>query len=274
MSVVSDLLGGDQTTKSSLPKWQQDLLRDALADYQSAIGGDFSGRTVAGFDPMELQGQQMLQAFFGRGGPGQHLISGATGAANRLTSGEFLDPANNPTVALQTQALEDSINKGLTRFSLPNARSEGVHQNALGSSRQGIAEGLAVSDATGQLAQGSASILGNAFNQGARMFQDGIGLSQQALGLGMQPGMFFAGAGAQNRALDQARRDTAFNNQFQDLNLLNSYLAAISGVPGGGSSTTTGGNNPLVNTAVGAGLGFAIGGPPGAAAGGAAGATS
>lgn len=101
----------------------------------------FEGDRVADFTPMQLKALQdagitaeQLGGFAGTAGRGFETIAGG----ERIGQNPFLDQA---LAATREQSLRD-----LTRNQLPTIRNTAVAGGGIGGSRQGIAEGLALSD--------------------------------------------------------------------------------------------------------------------------------
>ena len=162
------------------------------------------GSGVAGFAPAELQAQQGALGVAGADQLGQ----GAAAQLQNILSPGFLDPASNPTLAAQGQAVTEGVTENLLRNILPALRSGASVSGGPfsgGSSREGIAQGIAAQGASSEIARALAGLQ-------AQNFQTGLGAQVQGLGLSpqVQAGQLFGpgvqgAVGAQQRGLEQAQ---------------------------------------------------------------------
>lgn len=182
------------------------LVMPAAKDYAGTPLELFPGSTIAPTDPLQEQGRNMVAdaaggvqqvandsistarqlmmgggagalggagnltqaGQFGLGGLGRALSEYDTtqGGRDFLASGSLLDPNTNPVLEAQTEAALRPITRGLTEDVLPGIRSESMSNNMFGGSRQGIAEGRAMSDFLTQAGDISTNLQANNFNQG------------------------------------------------------------------------------------------------------------
>ena len=116
--------------------------------------------------------------------------------------------ATNPYLADQANAITGQVNRNLTQNILPQVGSGAVAAGGYGGSRQGVAEGLAITGANQDLSNSLANLYQTQYNT-----DQGLGLQQQALnnqynlglgnlGLGNQQQLF--NFYTQNRGLDQS----------------------------------------------------------------------
>lgn len=228
--------------------------------------------------------------------PTNSLAQLLTGQVNN----QYLDPMAN-TIA-------ENISRNTRERVLPAIRSDAVGAGQYGGSRQGVAEGLALSRMNQDIATGIAPVYAQAFeNAQNRMAGTASELNQQAQGIAtgnadrqLNADQFNSNltlqSNAQNLAANQAKlgnllkasdlygqalnfQDLGFG-QFQQLlgmptaynrNNLAGYASIVEPGAGlGGTSTQTAnqGRNPLSGAAGGAMLGASVGGAPGAAIGG------
>lgn len=169
--------------------------------------------------------------------PGQNSLN-LKGAFDRTING---DEGANPYLTRGLQAGIDATNAGfannqrnltnqLTRQVLPGLKSDAIANGGFGGSRQGIAEGLALSDYTNQLTgantqlglANSANAIGaqaGAFNQGRdRSLSAMLNLSGQQYGAASQNANLALQAMQGNQAADnQARMFNATSAQNADL---------------------------------------------------------
>lgn len=219
-----------------------------------------AGSSVAGFDPAQVQGQNM--ALTAAGGQ-QDVVGGAASANQRLTSGELMDPTSNPALRSTIDAATQPIRDQLLQETLPNIRSGAAVSGNYGSTRQGIAEGLASGKASQAIGNTAANIATHGYDTGLDALVKGVGLAPtSASGLTI-PALTTSGVGDVRQALQQAILGENYNRdlygQLSPL-LVGQQLAGIAaGVPGGSSTATgaasTARPNPLTQ-----GLGGALAG--------------
>ncbi len=276
--------GGDsqpltQTTSVQLSPQQQEISNLAFPFAQQFGQQPLTlpeGSGVAGFAPAELQAQQGALNVAGSSQLGQQ----SAGALGNILSPGFLDPASNPTLQAQGQAVTEGVTENLLRNILPALRSGASVSGGPfsgGSSREGIAQGIAAQGASAEIARALAGMQ-------AQNFQTGLGAQVQGLGLSpqIQAGQLFGSGvqgavGAQQRGLDQAQlseqqqRDTL--QQLLPLLQSQQLFGLLAGTPGSQGVTEVqgaqAGSPGIAQSAVGgAAAGGAVGGVPGALIGG------
>ncbi len=163
-----------------------------------------------------------------------------------------------------TQNIEDraidAANRSL-RMSTNRIGDQARAAGAFGGSRQGIAEGVAASEAATGIGDLSARLRADAFNQAASQFgadqaraaqaaqlrmgaANQLGsLAQQQQAARIQDASLLEQIGMQRQAMQQAQLDDAYNRYLERRNypieMLNLRLGATSATPYGGTSTTT-----------------------------------
>ena len=188
-----------QTTKHELSPEQQQILALGMpgltnfaAEHPTAEGmiPSFSG--VAGFDPMQTQGQEQVLGSTGA----QQDIVGSAGQGNQfLTSGQALDPSTNPYMAKTIEAGVRPIREQLLEKALPSIRSGAVGAGQFGSSRQGIAEGQAIRGAETAAGDTLAKIANAGYLAGLDAMTKGIGLAPGTAQAQALPGLTTSGVG-------------------------------------------------------------------------------
>jgi len=299
-ALASDALAGDPTSAASSSPWgpQQPYLESGFAGAQDLYNQGpmqyYPGQTVAGINP------NMQSYMSGVGGytesaigGGQYLqtqgrdLSGSlnqaqdfyTGAAdsyfNPYASAQYNQQiadsvANNPVLNDQIQQGQQDINRNLQENILPSIGAGAAATGNTGSTRRGVAEGVAMRGAMEQGSDLATNLQANAYNQGinqagdwARGEQFGqnyqmqganqlanigqVGSGQMMSGYGMGSGAYqdLLGAGAYERGLEQqqlgdeqARFDYA---QLAPWENLQRYQQAISGDYGGTTTSTASG---------------------------------
>lgn len=203
----------------------------------------------------------------------QHLYNAADPASN-----QYFQSALEASMRPVTQQLQEQI--------MPGLRSGATGAGQYGSSRQGIAEGLASSRAVQTMADMAAQMGSTAYGQGLGAVAQGAGLglqaenaARQAIAQGlalspaaaqmqMMPGDIFRQIGARQEGRSQAEieADMARYNYGQQapFQYINDYVRLLSGAPGGQTSTQTPiYSNPVGSALGGAAAGSAIGGAMG-----------
>lgn len=120
---------------------------------------------------------------------------------------QLRDPSRNPYLPGAIEAAIRPVFENLTRSVLPNIRNEAVGVGGYGGSRQGIAEGLATSDATRQAMDLSGNIMNNAWQFGNSQANQAMQLAPMIQGLQTAPSEIIGSVGAQQRAYEQALLD-------------------------------------------------------------------
>lgn len=129
--------------------------------------------------------------------PGQYdyLSNSGLNAANRAYGGarvnlgmgsntlkflgdpNILSPDSNPFLARYAAALSRPVIQNLTERILPSIRSGAIDAGQYGSSRQGIAEGIASRGATDSIADATAGLYSGAYGQGLDAMKSAAGLA-------------------------------------------------------------------------------------------------
>ncbi|MGL5014028.1 MAG: hypothetical protein ACRC6V_07015, partial [Bacteroidales bacterium] len=303
---MGKLTGGSSSQTTETNPWgpAQDALKKILADAGSiydkngGINGNWVDKEIADLTPEMQQAvkdmlgsDQMKQTIGGINASAQQGMSGigqATGmlgglAQQGITSDKINQMAKDlydqDTVDRQTGELQKNVQAGLDK------NVQGINQRAsgsgnMGSSRAGVAEGVAIGEASDAVASGSAAIQ-NAASQQAMAGALGTlqGNQSTALGAAGQLGQLGLGSGnlqlgtlsGQNQIL-QNQMQGALVGQNQNQNVLNNnwfnqqgqanagwdnlskYLGITGSIGGmGGSQTTTGGQNSGAQGLVGMG---------------------
>lgn len=264
---------------------RRDMLRQGrqignLAD--DGIGGARRGMDLAG-DTAGL-GSSLA------GGAGFDLLRDyrrQAGGRDLITSGDLLDPDSNPATKGMIRAATRPIEQRLTRSILPGVRSDFVGGNTFGSSRQGIAEGIAMGDYARAATDAGSQIVNNNYNQGLSAMVSGLnagtsgaaaggglGASLAGTGLGNMAQIFNTLPGLSNLSLlpgmtQEAIGQSQYNQQGARLGeradrfnirqmlpfMQAQQLAGLAfGMPGGSGVTSTN-NNPSVGSQVAGGIG-------------------
>lgn len=264
--------GGSTTTVTqSLSPEQQQLLGQATPIFSAFLQNPpqlFPGSSIAGFNPLQQAGQ--AGAVQAAAGPATELAQTGQGLQNFL-SGPVLYPETNPALAAATQAAIRPIAQQFTQSVLPNIRSGFQNAGQYGSSRQGIAEGLASQGFLDAAGGAAANLQNQAYQGGLEALSRGLFALPQTQALQFAPSTATEAVGSQQQALQQAYLSEAANRYLQEqlipFNLAQDVASIAVGLPGGSSQTNASqaspstGQNVLGGAALGAGLG-AFGGLP------------
>lgn len=262
------------TTTSELSPQQQALIDPVIPIAQQYLQNppqlpDYS--QVAPLDPQQIAAQNSL---LGAVAP-QQATAGAANATNQfLLDPAILDPSSNRYLQATIDAAVRPISQNLMETVLPGLRGEAVTNGQFGSSRQGIAEGLASGRASQAIGDTSAKIASAGYGQGLDALTKGLALTPQTLAALTIPGQTQAAVGDQNRALSQAQlSEKAYKDMYAQIApfLAAKEVAALgAGLPGGSTTSTAPGpsTNPLsAITGIGSILASLFGGGAGLSAG-------
>lgn len=253
-----------QTTKVELSPEQKKILQTAMP-YIEQYGKNpleqYGGSQISPFDPLQTQGQEMALNAAGQ----QQQTADQASAASKFLLSDVLSPDSNPYLKQYIDAATRPINEQLTQGTLPSIRGEANTSGQFGSSRQGIAEGLAAQGASRAVGDTTANIATTAYGQGLDAQGRALALAPQTQAMQAQSAITTSGVGDVRRNMDQARLTeeiTRFYNEQMLPYIQGSQLAGLVGaIPGGGSTTTASGasSNPLMGGLGGAASGAALG---------------
>ena len=251
-----------QQVSSQMPSWQEDYVRNQIMPKATEISNTpykaYTGQTVAGLNPLEVQAQNTL-AGSDYGAPqyqqAQSVFSELSSmrpedytAMNRQNYNPFQQDVVNATDAQQRalrsqQRLEE--NQMITGAKAFGGNRADVYQGA----RQGAFEtgyaGVMANLMSQGYTQAQAATMAQLAQRGqtAGSLADTTSASNQAMLQGAQAQL---GAGQVGRSIDQAQLQSdlaAFQaEQAYPLQQLNALLAGAGGIPQGLGTTTTTGN--------------------------------
>ncbi len=317
------------TTRQELSPEQQELLSlviPAARDISENPPQLFPESQIAPFNPLQVAGQEL--ALGAAAGPvtqlGQTATSGvgalqeiglptgilgageAIGGLDTaqpfldfLLSGQALFPQSNPALAATAEAAIRPLEQSLTQQVLPGIRSGAVDAGQFGSSRQGIAEGIALQEFQQQAGDISANIFSQGFSDALAAATNALGTTQGLAGTGfetlvgqgtrslfatpqladlaLQPAAITGGVGFQQQQQEQAQLSEEaqkfISEQIIPFLVAQDVAQLAFGIPGGSiTSTTSGGGGgiqigQLLGALVGGVGGAFVGGPAGAFAG-------
>lgn len=211
LSGLSGLLGGEsQQTSAPSSVWepQQPFLQDIYQRAQQASYGGTGQNYAQGFMPGAQRGFDQLM--------NQNNLQG-------IASGQ----TQNENLGGAIQSGLGQINRNFNRNIMPGINQNAAMTNTTGGSRQGVAQGLAMSDANQQATDFVQNMLSSNYQSG---IQNQIG-AQGAMNQGVQAGL---GAAPQLSNL-------GFGAQYGDLGYLSNLIGSPTVLGGGSSGSSTGG---------------------------------
>lgn len=234
-----------QTVQQKADPWKG--LQPYLTDLYSKAGAQagvnqpfYPGRTYPGLNPAQIGGMQ------GQLGYAQNVFAPGTQQYQNFLQQMMEAPntaAQNPAVQNMINAQGQTITDQLTRNWLPQIRSGAVGAGQYGGSRQGIAEGLAMGEASKALSSSAAQTQLGAYEQAVRQQMMGSSAYPGALNMGYQPSELLGKQGdvlqqqeAQRLAEEQSRFAWPYT---QPWNNLQQYSSILGGVPLGAAGTST-----------------------------------
>lgn len=262
-----------------------DLYGTAIRDPKGKVTGFqlgegpqyYPGQTIASPDMLERAGQEWQLgatpfassiAGYGQGGI-ENMLGYATsnsargGEAGAIRGMDALlaagDPTTNPYFQSTLQAAMRPVTEQFTEQVLPGLRRDARVTGSTGSTRQGIAEGLATRGYMNTLGDIATNMGNQAYGQGLGALQAGAGIGTNMLGMGLDaagraaalapqvqqmgfvPGQMAERIGQQRTADNQAQidADIARWNYGQQLpyNQMSDYLALLNAAPGGSTAS-------------------------------------
>lgn len=244
-----------KTTTQMLTPEQQQLVSQATGNWQQFATSNPTlpgSAGVAGFDPLQTEGQSQV---LGSVGQAKGTVDSANAQNQYFTSGALLDP-DNPSTQGAIRAAVRPLTDTYRDVTLPGIAADastsgsgGVSAN-YGSSRQGVAEGLATRDLNNKVSDTSSAIANQARQSGLNATLQAIGQSPQIAASSTIPGTITSTVGdvRQQQAQNVLSADTAAQQFQQWLPLLKAQLLTqgAAGLPGG-SVTATGTSNQDAN---------------------------
>ena len=270
-----------QTSEFILSPEQQKILGFAMPGIEKYANMGpaplYPGSRIEGFNPNQLQAQQML---LGSAGNMQNIADNAAKTSNFYTSGDIWNPASNPYLSQAIDATVRPITQNYQEVVQPGLRGEATQTGNFGSSRQGIAEGLAARNYMRETGDQASKLVQNQYATNIDAQMKALGLAPQTQQLQMAPSQAYAQVGDAQRRMAQALLDEKvqrFNYPYYSPLLHSQDLVGLlSSIPGGknvSTATQEGGGGGLMG-ALGMGmqglglLGSLFGGGGGMGAGG------
>lgn len=260
-----------QKNTVELSEGQKAIEKLLIPQAQQAAAADYTpygGPTVAQFNPNDVAGQQGVLAAAG-GGMNQ-LTTAGNNAQSFLLNPDILNPASNPFLKAQGDALGQQIGDNFSRNIMPQLRSADVQASGMysgGNTKAGIAQGLAASDATRTTSDALTDLYFKSYSSGLDAMGAAAGRNPQMIAANLIAPTAVSAVGEQQRGLAQANLDAAaskyYFSQLAPMMKAQDLASLIGMMPGGtGVSTVTGaqpGTSPVKGVIGGAMSGAAMG---------------
>lgn len=265
--------GGSQPTQTSqttvqLSPEQQELFGlgiPGVRSFAASVPERYQGSTVAGFDPLQVAGQEMALGTAGQ----QGQLAGSAAGANSFLLGDIWNPQSNPNLQNAVDAAVRPITTQYQTAVRPAIRDDFAASQPFGGSRRGVTEGLAADAYLRNVGDTSAKVVQDQYANNLAAQVRALGLVPTTQGALAQPAITTSGVGdiRQNLAQQLLNADISGFNYDQLAPFLQSQeiLSLIGGIPGGTTSSVATGNNPARNPVTGALGGAASGAALGSA---------
>ena len=194
--------GGDQTTEvkinPNMAAGGNELQNASSNLFNQGTSGIYQGSRLAEYNPLIGQGEQQMLDYWGSDGQGTQTTNNAMNSYNQLLGAGDYD---NPFLREQIESLTGSATDNFLRNVAPRLDQGSTAAGQYGSSRAGIAEGVAMGDTQSAIAQGTIQALlgGQQLALGANQL---LPQMQQA---GMAGRQTMAGIGSNRTMRDQAQ---------------------------------------------------------------------
>ena len=228
-----------QTVKYELTPAQEEMVAMAQPYAQEfANQGLFipEGSFIAPFTGLQQQGQQMAVDI--AQGPQTDIAQTAAQSSQWLME-NAADPMSNPALINAIEASQRPIWDQLTREVLPQVRSGATQAGQYGSSRQGIAEGIAISDAEQKAFDESSKIMNEAYKTGMDAAVKSLGVAPMVSDLALAPARTVSSVGDVQRELEQSLLEEQLGKITQEqllpATVARELVTLASGSPGGGT---------------------------------------
>jgi hypothetical protein len=222
----------------------------------------YQGQTYAGFDPSQVAGQE--GALTSAGTQTDLARSGAATTQNWLSPGA-LDITKNPGLQGNIDAATRPIWQGLTEQALPALRGSAESSGNFGSSRQGIAEGLATGRTAQAVGDATSNLVGKAYDTNVNAQLKALGLLPNTVGTQTAGDLTTSGVGDVRQAMAQQGINQDIGNfnfdQQADYLKAKDVMGLAAGIPGGSTVSTASGpkKNSLTGALGGAAAGASLG---------------
>lgn len=255
------------TTQVLSPEQRQliDLAMPGVTNFAAKVPERYQGSTIAPFDPSQIAGQE---GALGSAGVQTDLARQGANTSSFWNSSQPWLPSNNPALQGAIDAGTRPITQALTEQALPAIRDSAEKTGNFGSSRQGIAEGLATGRASQAIGDTTAKIVNDNYSTNVDAQLKALGLLPQTTAVQTQGDVTTSGVGDVRQSLAQALLGENVSNfnydQLAPFLQSKEIMSLLSGLPGGTTQTTASApqknllTGALGGAAAGASLGSAI----------------
>lgn len=236
--------GDTVTTKTDLSKEQKALVGLGMpyvkqyADPKNTQNLQVTGQTTVPFNQNQLAGQNEALGAAGS----QRELAGAGADATKFGLHDALYASSNPALKGYMDAAARPITEQLTEATLPAIRAGATANGQYGSSRQGIAEGIASGKASQAIGDTESKIANQGYQSGLDTMTRSLGLLPQTQGAQTQGALTTSGVGDTQQGMAQKTLDNNISQQVYNAGVpfnVGSNIANLAlGTPGGGTSTT------------------------------------
>lgn len=265
-----------QTTTQVLSPEQRQMMNLAMpgvTEFAAKVPQRYQGSTIAGFDPSQTAGQEgALES----AGTQEALARSGAGATTNWLGANALDVSRDPNVKAAIETATRPVQEQLTRYGLPAIRSSAEQSGNFGSSRQGIAEGLAIEGAQKASGDIASKITSDAYKTNVDAQLKALGLLPQTTAVQTAGDITTSNVGDVRQGMAQnllGEQVSNFNyDQLAPFLQSKEIMALLTGLPGGGTVSTASApqKNQLTSSLGGAAAGASLGsmfGPIGAGVG-------
>lgn len=243
-----------QTNKVELSPEQKQIYDIAFPYAKEYAQSDvqlYPGSGIAGFNELETLGQQLaLQG----GAAGQALGNTALNTNQFLLDPALLSPDSNPYLKASGTAAADELTRQLTQSILPSIRNSATAAGGVysgGSTREGVAQGLAVDATTRNIGDTLAKMYSDAYQGGLSTLGSALKTAPITQAGSLFGAQIASGVGAQQRSMEQAILDEALQRFYteQSLPLMRAQelIGLTTSMPGGTGVSTVQAATPKVN---------------------------
>jgi hypothetical protein len=217
-----------------------DLAMPGVRDFAASTPQRYQGSKIAGFTDEQTRGQEMA---LGAAGRQDQLGRSAADRSNYILSDEFANPETNKALQGAITASTRPITQALTEQQLPSIRGEGVTTGNFGSTRQGIAEGLASGRASQAIGDTGQKLANAAYDTNINAQLKAMGLLPQTQEAQLAGARTTSGVGDVRQSMEQAKLGEQVANF--DWDNMSKYLQSkdilslLQGLPGGSTLATS-----------------------------------
>ncbi len=236
--------GSTQTTVQSNDPWSgvaphlEQAYGDAADIYNRGPNEYYPGQSYVNANPLEHESNQ-YRLDFANGGL-QNQIGQMQGAQSSMLNAA--DLGNNPYVQDLAQRTNQRIGEDFNNNVMPGINSGAIGAGQMGSSRHGIAQGLAAGKAAQAMGDSTSRLYSDAYQAGLNQQAKGMAFAPQTMQNSMLPadimgqsGQFLRGEQELALSSDMSRYE---HDQNKDWNNLSRFLGAVGNAPW--SKTETG----------------------------------